>query len=94
VCKERWDDDLSLCVSTPSELQHSSNSVFCSIGVDFLGFIRGHGKFTTIADQTEFLKTVFEESDDSLVHTLALCGAVHLVPLETSGDEPSEYPYL
>lgn len=48
-------------------------------------------------DQTEFLKTVFEEpdeTDDSLLHTLALCASVHLDPLETPQHGPSEYPYL
>lgn len=54
----------------------------------------GSGKFTSLADQTEFLKTLIGETDASLLHTLALCASVHLDPLETSMHEPSEYPYL
>jgi len=42
----------------------------------------------------ELLKTVFEESDESLLHVLALCGSVHLDPLETLECEASEYPCL
>ena len=73
-------------------MQSSSNSVSRSSALDPLDF--GGGKFTTLANQIESLKTVFEATDDSLLHTLALCASVHLDPLETSGHEPSEYPYL
>ena len=73
-------------------LQSSSNSVLRSSDFDFLGF--GSGKYTTLANQIEFLRTVFGETDDSLLHTLALCASVHLDPLETSRHEPGEYPYL
>lgn len=67
---------------------------FCSSDLGSWAFEFGSGKFTSLGNQTEFLKTLFEETDDSLLHTLALCGSVHLDPLETSKHEPSEYPYL
>ena len=63
-----------------------------SMGFDSFDF--ASGTFTSIANHTGFLKALFEENDDSLLHTLALCGSVHLDPLETSQHEPSEYSYL
>ena len=48
-------------------------------------------KFTTIADQTVFLRTAFEETDESLLNLLALCASVHLVPLEISIYGPGKY---
>ena len=73
-------------------LQSSSNSVWRSSDFDLFDF--GSRKFTTLAKQIEFLRTVFEEKDDSVLHTLALCASVHLDPLETSRHEPGEYLYL
>lgn len=63
-----------------------------SFGFDSFDF--GSGRFTSLANHTGALKTLFEETDDSLLHTLALCGSVHLDPLETSRHDPSGYPYL
>jgi hypothetical protein len=51
-----------------------------------------YSKFTSLEDQFDFLGMVFEEHDDSLLHILALCGSVHLDPLETSPYEPGEFP--
>ena len=86
----KWVDYLSpfalWCVTISSELQ-SHLTIFLRALVD----AELCGKYTTLANQTAFLRMVFDESDESLLHNLALCGSVHLIPVESSEYEPSEY---